>query len=618
LEVRLTFYTNPEELLDDRGLFFEVLGIQGDSDQTKSLRVLKSRVLKLGGKAKDFNDILKSYRSEHFKECKANSDNHVIELGPITKFIGQQIALHTGKWITDEEGIWVFSAERNRDVRICSQPLTIEKIMVNRQTGNKKAVVAFRDDDDSWKRITVPKRILANNFTILELADKGLDVSMSTSKDLISYIRDLTILNKDLIPIRQSTDSLGWEDNSFSSFTPYFGNDEFDGEYCYKTLFESVNEKGNYDVWCAEMKELRKNPAVRLVTSASIASALLEPLGAQSYIVHLWGPSEFGKSVAIHAAASFWGDPAMGRLVLSMNNTMTHFMHMASVLNNIPFFGDELQTIKQNDPKASYDIFIMIMTEGVEKGRAKKDGGVEVTNTWHNVFLTNGEDPITQENSGGGAKNRVIEIGVFGDKIIKDGAATMAIITQNYGFMGSIITKVISEKLHELKARHKSLLKICQNLSTSKQSAAMATIIVADELLSPYFGEDPLDESVWLEFLKDREEVDVSERAYAWTISHISASINQFADSTKSNALHGETLGKITKVNNDFVCRYNYSKLDETLKAAGFSLKAVLPNWASKGYILPYICPDGKRKYGRHEKIGGVSVRCVWIKIPQN
>ena len=52
------------------------------------------------------------------------------------------------------------------------------------------------------------------------------------------------------------------------------------------------------------------------------------------------------------------------------------------------------------------------MTEGVDRGRARANGGVDETRTWKNSFLFTGEEPITKANSGGGSKNRVIEIAI--------------------------------------------------------------------------------------------------------------------------------------------------------------------------------------------------------------
>ena len=77
-------------------------------------------------------------------------------------------------------------------------------------------------------------------------------------------------------------------------------------------------------------------------------------------------------------------------------------------MNSIPVAFDELQIIK--DKFESYDSLIMQLTEGIDRSRGKSYGGVETQGTWQNVFFFSGEEPIIKENSGGGVKNRVMEI----------------------------------------------------------------------------------------------------------------------------------------------------------------------------------------------------------------
>ena len=70
--------------------------------------------------------------------------------------------------------------------------------------------------------------------------------------------------------------------------------------------------------------------------------------------------------------------------------------------------------------QGNFDQLIYQITEGVDRGRARAYGGVEDTKTWKNSFIFTGEEPITKVNSGGGSKNRVIEIAIDG-LLIEDG-----------------------------------------------------------------------------------------------------------------------------------------------------------------------------------------------------
>jgi uncharacterized protein (DUF927 family) len=300
-----------------------------------------------------------------------------------------------------------------------------------------------------------------------------------------------------------------------------------------------------------------------------------------------------------------------------MNNTVNFFMRAAAILNSIPFFGDELQTIKDYEVGACYDKFVMNMCQSVGRGIALKEGGVLVGGSWRNVIITCGEEPLTQINSGGGAKNRTFEACVTGQQIFEDCAETVEIFMHNYGWLGADFTKEIDAKRTEIILRYKELRAELGNYnSTKKQAASLAAILMADELLRPYFGEEPIELSEWAAFMKEKDEVDVSERAYNWLISSIAATKKQFTTGTNESAMYGETLGRISK--DSKLCYYNYAKLNARMKAEGFSLEAVLPEWAEKKYVLPYVEDSGKLRYSRSQVIAGVKVGCLWINMPQD
>mgnify|MGYP002235619636 FL=1 len=177
--------------------------------------------------------------------------------------------------------------------------------------------------------------------------------------------------------------------------------------------------------------------------AASFASVLLEPLKVLPFVLHLWGTTGTGKTVALMVAMSIWGNPKMGGLVKTMNMTKNAIMRNAAFLCSIPFAGDELQTIKDKW-QGNFDQLIYQITEGVDRGRARAYGGVEDTKTWKNSFIFTGEEPITKVNSGGGSKNRVIEIAIDGP-LIEDGHYVSSVVQEHYGYAGRKFVEYIQE-----------------------------------------------------------------------------------------------------------------------------------------------------------------------------
>ncbi len=93
-------------------------------------------------------------------------------------------------------------------------------------------------------------------------------------------------------------------------------------------------------------------------------------------------------------AASVWGNPAPGKLLQSMNNTVNFTTGCAATLGNLPFFGDELQTIKSKFD--NYDQFIHQITAEVSRGRMDQTGRMQMQKSWKTAFLFTGEEPISR------------------------------------------------------------------------------------------------------------------------------------------------------------------------------------------------------------------------------
>lgn len=120
------------------------------------------------------------------------------------------------------------------------------------------------------------------------------------------------------------------------------------------------------------------------------------------------------------AAASIWGNPALGSYVQTFNATQVGQERTAAFLNHLPMCIDELQLTKDGRGKTSFDVYQL--AQGVGRSRGKKSGGVEQLPTWSCCFLTTGESPLTSVSSGAGAVNRVIDIEcTSGNAVITDG-----------------------------------------------------------------------------------------------------------------------------------------------------------------------------------------------------
>ena len=335
---------------------------------------------------------------------------------------------------------------------------------------------------------------------------------------------------------------------------------------------------GDYEEWKNVCRKVRKESKVaHLLLASSFASTLNQRLGVLPFVVHIWGGTGTGKTVGLMLAMSVWGNPEVGKLVRTLNATQVALARYASFVHDIPFAGDELQTIKNRWD--SFDNLVMYLTEGVDRGRGKAYGGIELLKEWNCCFLFTGEEPITKATSGGGVKNRVIEVEAT-EKVIADGNFISNFVRKNYGSAGKEFIKNIP-KQEELQERYRQIFQniLGETDTTDKQAMAMATILLADEISTETIFKD---EKLTIEDVKDwmtsTKEVDISTRAYEWTMNWISQNINRFKENE-----NGEIWGKYDDTNE--ICLVNKSVYTDALNKAGFDFTAIIRKFADRNQI---------------------------------
>lgn len=594
-----------ERLPDE--LFYKIFEMPDVIERSQYIEALRSKARELK-RITEFNSILKAFMTD-YQQRMHKSDN-------VTCFTGQPLELACGKWIAGDSGIYTEKMDTKgfmTRILACPHPILPVEILENVDTGESRVTLAYFKYGD-WKRITVNKEVCADNSAIVKTLGKyAIDVTSENAKYLVQYISDCIGFNPATLKPKRSINRLGW---AGAAFMPYAQDIVFDGGQEYEPVYKNIRENGDFSIWKAHCGELRKNIVIRLAFAASAASVLIEPVNALPFVFHIWsGESGTGKTVAIMAAMSIWGNPKMGGLVKTMNTTKVGIMRSAAFLYSLPFAGDELQTMKDRW-SSNFDQLIYQITEGVDKVRGKARGGIEETMTWHNSFLFTGEEPITKANSRSGSKNRVIEVEV-GGKLMESGNVTVTVLTENYGFAGKMLVEYLqnteTRKIQEEYKRHFDVM--CQLDTTEKQAMAMACILVADRILTEliFTDEAPLSISDVKGFLRSAKEVDISERAYETVLNWIAKNPVRFQNPIGPDATNkGEVWGKldgndgeaqIAVINKDVLCSF--------LDQSGFDYTAVSKKWAAKGYLIR----NSQGKFIHNTKVYGIKANYIKINI---
>lgn len=536
--------------------------------------------------------------------CEMQAQRSGEMLANSTQFDGQDMELFSGEYICDETGVFVhdkFGYEQN----ICRHPIMPVQRLCNVDSGEERLKLAYKKGR-FWRSIVVEKSVLASSSGILQLAANGIMVNSENAKPLSTYLLEMEQLNYDLIPEQKSVGRLGWI--SDHGFSPYVDDLVFDGETNFKHIFGAVKSSGSREAWVNVMRNLRseKSPG-RLFLAASFASVILEPCGLLPFFLHAWGGTETGKTVGLMIAASVWACPKMGEFCTTFNSTLVGQEMTAAFLNSLPMCIDELQ-IQSSSGICDFDRIIYQLTEGVGRTRGAKTGGLQRMNTWRNCIITNGEHPISNSSSGGGAVNRVIEF-ECDEKVYSDLVGICAVISSNYGFAGREFVEFLQQDgmFDAVNAIQKEYYReLLKSDSTDKQAASASAILAADAIATELIFKDGnnLTVSDLEKIMTKKAEVNVNQRALEYVYELAERNPNRF----KANEF-GDYQGEVWGKKEDDCIYFIKSVFDREMANAGFNSTAFLA-WAKR---MGYIDTDKNKRTKKAWILGG-SVNTVCVK----
>lgn len=453
---------------------------------------------------------------------------------------------------------------------------------INEDTGKEKVKIIFYKENE-WKEKIVDKSQLSISQKLLLLSDDGLDVTSENVKYYINYFNEIMNINN--IKKLDSISHIGWKEDLF---VPYDTHGIFDGADDFKNIYKSIGSKGNYDKWKKCVFELRKHKVIKILMATTLASPLLEKLNLQPYMVNLWSSlSGNGKTLSCMVAMSIWGNPDIGALRLSSNNTQNYYSVVASFMRNFTCYFDELQIVKRSK-YLDLESLVMDLCNGTEKGRLNKNSQAREIKVWYNNFLFTSNDKLVKENAGEQVYNRVIDLEI-GEKIINNGQDIAKIVKENYGFAGREYIKHIQKVgFDAIFARFKNIYNeiLSKTKATDKQASSLASILLANQLANECIFEDDyiLQVEDIIEYVNDKDEIKTAIKAKEYIVSVINANNSKFQEN-----YYGECWGKIKEgfSGNDRIYRFlfNAQILQRELLKGGYEFDTVKKEWADIGFL---------------------------------
>lgn len=596
-----------ESIMDEDDLLAREVMIQEAMDRAEQLKCLTKFKTLINAAKKEEKRLIELAKRDVRAGAKTSNN--------VTDFTGCDESYDCGAWVANDNGVRTYTVMGER--LACYHPIIPVARMINIQTGKEKVKLKFKKGA-MWKDIVIDKSIIASSSKIVALADYGVSVTSENSKALVSYLSDVENLNVEEIEVRNSTSKLGWIKDDF---VPYDVNVYFDNESNFKMLYESIRKEGKREKWYDLVKGIRATSRLepKIYMASAFASVLIEPLNALPFIVNLWGDTGKGKTVALMLAASIYAFPGNNEYVTDPKSTITALETRTNFLNNFPVLIDDMSQIK-NRFDDDFSTLVYFLCSGKGKERSNVNLGINATNSWKNVFLTNNEHSLVTETMQGGAVNRIIDVEMEEGYIFDNGNHVVEVIKKNYGYAGEEFIELVKDiGFDEISKIQKDFQQRIQDRAKEigvekeeKQVLPMSIILTADKLATENLFNDGqyLDFETCSNLLKDKDAVSENQRAYEHMISEIGINKNNFIIQGSSRDDYRQIWG-VLEGEYAIILKNVFDKI---CKEANCSSRTFL-SWARKKELIR-VGKDGKST--KTKRINGIVQRCIWLKLPDD
>lgn len=525
-------------------------------------------------------------------------------------------------WKVNEEGIWKYNDKKSAWDRVTITPILFSKRYKMADTPEQKLEMVYFADG-KWHTMLVERANVLHYQEIIKLGNYGISVGSKNAKDLADFLFDLLEANLDLIKLGRANSQLGWVDDKH--FIPGLQGDiVLDLDPGSQQLAEAYESSGELEDWVQLIKPYRENSIFRFMLASSFAAPLLRIVGHRVFVVHNWGNSRSGKTAALKAALSVWGDPV--HLLTTFNSTKVGLEKMAVLFNDLPLGVDEKQVVGKKQEFIEQLIYMLSL--GTSKTRGTRTGGMQTKRTWRSIIITTGEEPLTEDSSNEGVYTRTLEI--YGKPCNTEYEAERLHrdLEDIYGTAGPMYIKQIAKMDNDLIRKQfrdikEQMLERYANRKIESHLSAVALVTMADIFTSQYvFGETEEQAKEEAFTMADEianaivnvEEADTILQAYEFVKSWIIANKSLFTKMGSSIDLPKESYGLYDESKNVYYV-YPYV-LQEALKRQGFSYRKILRGFAEREYIETRVNKTNGKEIKEStvtKRVNGSPVRMVGV-----
>ena len=312
-------------------------------------------------------------------------------------------------YVVDLGGVWLSSADDAPPRQVCARPLVLTGRL---GSGESTAWILEFATSDGWSAVVAPAARCRSARDLVAIGD--LPVASDNAAEVVRYLR---LADAHLSGSRgRLATSLGWAGTSYVAGLRVVGPDgetrptirAADAQPAawgpdplivapprgLDRLVGATSTAGTLDGWRAALADLP--PRVAIGAVAALAAPLLgTPIGegTPNGAIEWAAQSSTGKSASLRLAASVWGSPEDGRLLLRWDSTPAAIEEIAGFLRDLPLCLDETSVLAERDrPRAVQLVYSYVQGRG--RDRRLSDRGVQAVAEWRGILLSTGEVPI--------------------------------------------------------------------------------------------------------------------------------------------------------------------------------------------------------------------------------
>lgn len=478
-------------------------------------------------------------------------------------------------------------------IYITSTPPILTERYRDIETGDIYFELEFEDKKGKHKlRVNAGDITQARN--IVELANKGLEITQNESPSLVHYLSAYRRYNN--IKDFDVATRLGHIGKKFIS--PYVEDNDnndfklFNSDPGKQKIIDGFRSEGNIEDYINGLfKHIKDNPMVMMMFYGSLGSILVKEFDTESIIIEQAVRTSKGKTFTERICASVWG--WHNDLVMEWNSTKTSVERMAAFLNSFPLIMDDTRKANYKDlPQIFYQF-----SGGKSKGRATKDRSIDIFEEWNTILLSTGEVSTPDISEKGGVAGRVITLleNPF-PNTSQDTFNKMAeTFENNYGLLG----KMFIEKYNSDKDKYKSSFKGAQKVFVEKAEGnevmvriarSFALLQVAGEVLNDIegFEHDPyvITHSAFNSMMKNNKNIDKSKKMLEELLDYLEANRNSIEGEGYDRVTHGDVKAIYKK---EGLCIMTQTAKD----FLGDEVNNITGGWVDNDYLI--IDKDGRR-----------------------